>query len=423
MSYNRSNSFFKTMMIDGIELKESIGKGAFGLVHRGVTKDGKCYALKKVSKALLLSETKKTYFNNEVYLLKQVNHENIVKYFSIKETISNYYLVIEYCNGGTLLNALSLQLNLHNSAFPEDIVRFIIKQILQGLAYLHNNHIIHRDLKAENILLSFDNETDKMNSDIKKAKIKIIDFGFARYLEQNELASSIIGTPLCMDPNMLNMGCSRNNKQCYYTGKCDIWSLGIMTYYLLIGTLPFQGNNWDELYQKVKNSSFTIPSDRKLSKESILFISKLLNVEESRRPSANELLTDPFVLGNYDKSTVFTLKEDNGNEMKKCFSDYWKETVSLSKNNHRLNKSVASFFGPKNKMPFDSKENQISRQIKIDNLMKRIKHNRSLSVESNQCSLIVNSINCGTPVKKENQYPKGGLKAFFLAQNLVKKVN
>lgn len=405
-------------MIDGIEIKETIGKGAFGLVYRGVSKEGKCFALKKVSKALLLSETKKTYFNNEVYVLKQIHHENIVKYISIKETISNYYLVLEYCNGGTLLNALNDYMTLYNSAFPEEIVRFIIKQILHGLSYLHNNNIIHRDLKTENILLSYDNEDniDLFNSNITKAKVKIIDFGFARYLEQNQLASSIIGTPLCMDPTILNMGCSKNNNQCYYTGKCDIWSLGIMTYYLLIGTFPFQGNNWDELYQKVKNNKFTIPPNpnRKLSKESLVFISKLLELEESKRPNADELLNEPFILGNYDKTEVFAVKEDNCNEMKKSFSDYWKEINTISKVNQRLVKSVASFFDPKIKLLNDLKNNQLLRQEKIHNLMKRIKGNRSLSVETNQNSSVINSANSNTPVKKENQYPQGGVKAFIL---------
>ena len=217
---------------DKIELSSKIGHGAFGDVFIGKdTNTSKLYAVKKVTKELLLSSSMKSYFNNEIYLLKHLPpHRNIIKFYSIKETLSNYYVILDYCNGGSLETLIDTFASRTRHGVPEESVRYIIKEILNGLLFLGKNNIIHRDIKAENILLNYPNKEDMINCKVENAEVKIIDFGFARYLEGNQLASSVIGTPLFMDPKILNFtlpnqqnGSSSGN--CYYNKKVDIWSL------------------------------------------------------------------------------------------------------------------------------------------------------------------------------------------------------
>lgn len=415
-------------MLDGIELKQQIGKGAFGSVYRGVNKQGKSFALKKVSKTIKFDETKRIYFNNEIYLLKQVNNDNIIKYVGFKETSSNYYLILEYCNGGSLNNSLNQYMSKNNnSPFPQGIVRFIMKQIINGLVYLHSKHIIHRDLKSDNILLSFPTDVDQNNMNILKATIKIIDFGFARYLRKNEHASSIIGTPLWMDPIILNKGRNKNNKQkCYYSEKCDIWSLGIIAYQLLIGVMPFKGENWDKLYQEVTNNIFTIPQDRKLSKESISFINRLLNVDEEKRPSAFELLSDPFLIGNYNSNTILTVKEDNGCSIKKCFTDFWKETkvtpIVSPKSARNTSQKANIIFSQHKRLETEIiNMKSTNRDEKSDNIILKFSKIHTLSIDiSNHNLANTMDLKCDTPVIEENMHYIGG-EAFVKDHQYAKK--
>ena len=112
--------------------------------------------------------------------------------------------------------------------------------------------ILHRDLKSDNILINYDNEDDKKNNNIIKGKIKIIDFGFARYLTK-ELAGSAIGTPIYMDPGiLLKLNKDKNYANYAYDEKADIWSLGIICYELLVGKSAYDAESMKELLKKIK---------------------------------------------------------------------------------------------------------------------------------------------------------------------------
>ena len=123
-----------------VELKNKIGKGAYGDVFLGrniVTKE--TYAIKKITKKQLKSETIYQYFNNEIFILKHLNHPNIVKFKGLIEYKSDYYLLIEYCNGGSLERAMKYYMEKYNKPVPENIVRYFIKSILMGIFYLNQN--------------------------------------------------------------------------------------------------------------------------------------------------------------------------------------------------------------------------------------------------------------------------------------------
>ena len=288
------------MIIEDLTLIKSVGKGSFGEVFL-TSKKGtdQMFAVKKVSKSLVLQEKVKKYFNNEIYILKNVNHPNIIKLYEIKQTLNNFYLVFDLCNGGGLSNCLEKYMKLNKKPFPQDIAQSIIRQLVSGLQYLHHNKILHRDLKLDNVLLHFNTEEDKNNFNLLKAQVKIIDFGFARYLENDSLAQSVLGSPINMDPQILaKMRKIENNQSFGYDQKADIWSLGTICYEMLIGVPPFDATSYEELISKIQKGNYQIPKNLKLSKEAISFINGMLQHNPQKRLSIDELANHNFLLKN-----------------------------------------------------------------------------------------------------------------------------
>ena len=315
-----------------IELLNIIGKGSYGNVYLGKNKaNNEYYAIKVISKSQLQSKIVYQYFNNEIYILKHINHPNIVKYISLVEQKKDYWLIIEYCNGGSLVKALKYHLTKFNKPVPENIVRYFIKNILTAVIYLNNKKIIHRDIKSDNILLHYDDEEDLLSNNFIKAKIKLIDFGFARYLDENELAGSLVGTPMYMDPNVLKTFLESKSRvvQGFYDQKVDVWSLGILTYELLIGIVPFMSKDIKGLFQNVNKRDFYIPKEEKrdffLSENAIKFIDKTLNIDPNARPLPSELIKDPWI--NNEDGFLFEMKTDEEIKLiknKKLFINFWK---------------------------------------------------------------------------------------------------
>ena len=260
------------MIIDEYTITKPIGKGAFGDVYLGTKRGSPIkYAFKKLNKAKYLKNPKVfKYFENEISILKDVNHPNIIKIYDVKETFEDAYIITEYCNGGTLEQYLD-----NYKKLSEEIVQYIMKQIIEVMKYLSNKKIMHRDFSLENILINFDDENDKDNDNIMKGRIKIIDFGFARYLKKGELAKSILGNPFYMSPIIINkINKEPAYKEIGYDEKEDIWSLGIICYELLVGNNPFDHQNMKELLDKINKGDYCVPTT--LSKESISFLNCML---------------------------------------------------------------------------------------------------------------------------------------------------
>ena len=328
-----------------IELMNKIGKGAYGDVFMGInTKTKEIYAIKKITKKQLESETIYQYFNNEIFILKHLNHPNIVKFKSLTEYKSDYYLSTEYCNGGNLEHAMKYHIDTYNRPITEEIARYFISNILIGITYLNKNNLIHRDIKSDNILLHYENEEDLITHNFLKAKIKIIDFGFARYLEQDELAGSLVGTPMYMEPSILKTFMTSKSRVVdgFYDKKVDVWSLGILTYELLIGIVPFVAKNIKGLFHSVEQRDFCIPKEEKrnfrLSEAAINFIDRTLNIDMNMRPLPEELIKDPWIMGKFNKKKLFKMKSDNEIafvEKKTSFQNFWKPLEELNNNKNK----------------------------------------------------------------------------------------
>ena len=318
--------------IDDYLIKNKIGKGSFGEVYL-TTKKGrnKIFATKKMQKSIVLQPKVKKFFNNEISILQKIEHPNIIKLYEIKQKINNYYLIFEYCNGGSLLNALEKYKKKYQSPFTQEIVQYIMNQVVSGLRYLHNLKILHRDIKLDNILLNYENDEDSKNLNLLKSNIKIIDFGFARYLEDNTLAESTLGSPMYMDPLILQkLNKINNNNSFGYDQKADIWSLGTVCYEMLIGTPPFNASNLKELINNIQKGNYSIPNKLKLSKEAISFINGMLQYNPKARLDINALANHDFLVKN--------IKTFHNLDIKKAqekFND--KDAITL---NTKFNQSV-----------------------------------------------------------------------------------
>ena len=287
------------MLVDNLVLTKSLGKGSFGEVFLTKKVNGKeLYATKRMDRAEFNKPDNNKRLLNEISILQKISHKNIVKLIEVKKTKSHIYIVTEFCNGGSLTDNLNKYVQIHRKAFSEEIVQYLMKQIVSAIYYLHMNKIVHRDLKLDNILLNFPNENDKANLNMLKAEIKLIDFGFATRLRtvNGNLANTILGTPSNMEPHMLRDMENQMPSLKGYNEKVDIWSLGTLCYEMLVGRMAFAGHSMEELYKKVKAGNYKLPLW--LSKEAVSFINGMLQYDSNKRLSAVELLNHDFLKKN-----------------------------------------------------------------------------------------------------------------------------
>ena len=284
------------MLVDDYTLKEKIGEGSFGEVYLASKKgENRAYAVKVIDYKFKRNAMK--YLNNEINILKDANHPNILKCFEIKETSEKIYIITEYYNGGTLENFLETYRLKYNNFPSEEIVQYIMRQIIEGIKYLHNKHIIYRAVNLTNIMINYEDENDRINNNIMKAKIKIIDFGFSKYLKKGELTNSVLGYPINMDPIILfKLNKISEYKDNKYDEKVDIWSLGIQFYQLLVGKNPFETDDLDDLdglVEKIKNGDYYEPIT--ITKEAISFLINMLQFEPKDRLNIDILYYHEFL--------------------------------------------------------------------------------------------------------------------------------
>uniref|UniRef100_A0A3Q3R6K4 non-specific serine/threonine protein kinase n=1 Tax=Monopterus albus TaxID=43700 RepID=A0A3Q3R6K4_MONAL len=203
--------------------KHLIGHGAFAVVFKGRHKEKRDWevAVKCISKKNLAKS--QSLLSKEIKILKELQHENIVRLLDYQEIGGCIYLVMEYCNGGDLAEYLHSK-----GTLSEDTIRVFLQQIAQAMKVLRGKDILHRDLKPQNILLC---HPEGCRSSSINTCIKIADFGFARHLQANTMAATLCGSPMYMAPEVIM---SQN-----YDAKADLWSIGTIAYQCLTGKAPF----------------------------------------------------------------------------------------------------------------------------------------------------------------------------------------
>jgi len=267
-------------------LDKRIGRGSYATVWKGHVDGGDEVVAVKVISRQTLTET--TQLRQEVEVLRRISHPNIVRFRDLKKSAAHFYLVLEYCAGGDL--SIFLREKGH---VAENTARKFLTQIAAGLCALHEQNVLHRDLKPQNILLSD-------GSDVPV--LKIADFGFARALQPQDMAATVCGSPLYMAPEIL-----RHEP---YDAKADLWSVGAILFELQLGRTPFSGANPLQLLANIEKND-RVPFDgAQVSTEGQDFLRSLLMRNPSQRLSSREFGGHPYVQLNHAP----TAAEKNGTQ-------------------------------------------------------------------------------------------------------------
>ncbi|XP_022998374.1 MAP3K epsilon protein kinase 1-like isoform X1 [Cucurbita maxima] len=266
-------AFHKSKTLDNkYMLGDEIGKGAYGRVYKGLDlENGDFVAIKQVSLENIAQEDLNVIMQ-EIDLLKNLNHKNIVKYLGSLKTKSHLHIILEYVENGSFANIIKPN---KFGPFPESLVALYISQVLEGLVYLHEQGVIHRDIKGANILTT------------KEGLVKLADFGVATKLTEADVNThSVVGTPYWMAPEVIEM-----------SGVCaasDIWSVGCTVIELLTCVPPYYDlQPMPALFRIVQDKHPPIPDS--LSPDITDFLRQCFKKDARQRPDAKTLLSHPWV--------------------------------------------------------------------------------------------------------------------------------
>ncbi|XP_032555547.1 death-associated protein kinase 2 isoform X3 [Chiroxiphia lanceolata] len=274
-------AFFKQQKVEDVyDIGEELGSGQFAIVKKCQERStGVEYAAKFIKKRQSRASRRgvsREEIQREVTILQQVLHPNIVKLHDIYENKTDVVLILELVSGGELFDFLAQK----ESLSEEEATRFI-KQILDGVNYLHSKKIAHFDLKPENIML--------LDKNIPIPHIKLIDFGLAHKIEDGVEFKNIFGTPEFVAPEIVNyepLGLA-----------ADMWSIGVITYILLSGASPFLGETKQETLANITAVNYDFDEEffsntSDLAKD---FIQKLLVKDTRKRLTIQEALSHPWI--------------------------------------------------------------------------------------------------------------------------------
>ncbi|XP_065346882.1 serine/threonine-protein kinase MARK2-like isoform X12 [Cloeon dipterum] len=260
------------------KLLKTIGKGNFAKVKLAKhVPTGKEVAIKIIDKTQLNPSSLQKLFR-EVRIMKMLDHPNIVKLFQVIETEKTLYLVMEYASGGEVFDYLVL-----HGRMKEKEARAKFRQIVSAVQYCHQKKIIHRDLKAENLLLD-----SEMN-------IKIADFGFSNEFTPGSKLDTFCGSPPYAAPELFQ------GKK-YDGPEVDVWSLGVILYTLVSGSLPFDGSTLRELRERVLRGKYRIPFYMSTDCENLL--KKFLVLNPAKRASLENIMKDKWMNMGYEEDEL-----------------------------------------------------------------------------------------------------------------------
>lgn len=247
-----------------------IGRGSYSKVilceHRLT---GKKVAIKAISKDQITNRYSEEKVLREIYILKTVDSEFVVKVLEVFESEKNVLIVLEYAGGGDLLNYVRNKGKLH-----EKEAKLIFRQIVKGALDLHKAGILHRDFKLENILI-----------DSRYSTVKICDFGVSKIINPGEVIYEKCGTPAYLAPEIIK-------NEGYKDFSADIWSLGVVLYAMICGKIPFLSDSIPEIHQLILSGKFDIPTF--LSPQASSLIVQMLQLSPICRISLKRVLKHPW---------------------------------------------------------------------------------------------------------------------------------
>lgn len=205
----------------------------------------------------------------EVYILKKIRHSNIIRLFEVFQSPKHFLLVMEYADGGDLLQFVKKRQHL-----DEETAKRIFKQVVHGIAHCHCRSVLHRDIKLDNILMD------------EEGGIKICDFGVSRLITKNQSIQEQCGTPAYLAPEII----SDKGYRGYYV---DLWSLGVLLYAMLQGTVPFKAKSLESLLALIMKGKLYYPVG--ISDNATNLIESMLKIQPDERISIPNILKHPWL--------------------------------------------------------------------------------------------------------------------------------
>ena len=297
--YIKKNKRLPPTTLDYYKFVKLVGKGAFGKVTLGVHKlTGSEVAIKTIEKSYMKDDFSRKKVLQEVYILKNIKHSNVIRLLEVFESPKHLLIVMEYSGGGDLLKYIKTHGRLSESKAREYFI-----QIVYGLAHCHWRSVLHRDVKLDNILLD------------SNGGVKLWDFGVSKIMKKDQVINEQCGTPAYIAPEIIS-------DQGYSGFSVDIWSLGVLLYAMLWGTVPFKASNMKDLHNLIMKGSFSFPWE--LSSDVKDLIRNMLKLKPEERYSIPEILNSNWVksremthdsLGEIDINTNVSLSRKELNIM------------------------------------------------------------------------------------------------------------
>ncbi|KAH8330772.1 hypothetical protein KR067_007324 [Drosophila pandora] len=269
------------------DIIKKLGQGTYGKVQLGINKEtGQEVAIKTIKKCKIEAEADLVRIRREVQIMSSVQHPNIIHIYEVFENREKMVLVMEFAAGGELYDYLS-----ERKVLSEEEARRIFRQVATAVYYCHKHKICHRDLKLENILLD------------EKGNAKIADFGLSNVFDDQRLLATFCGSPLYASPEIVE-------GTPYQGPEVDCWSLGVLLYTLVYGSMPFDGSNFKRLVKQISQGDYYEP--RKPSRASTL-IREMLTVCPRKRATIEQICSHWWVNEN-DNVSCLDLAEDLANQ-------------------------------------------------------------------------------------------------------------
>jgi len=278
-----TNPDFNLPGIGNYTFHKTLGQGNFAKVKLAKHKLTGLEAAIKIIDKTQLDEKKLNKLHREVRIMKLLHHQNTVKLYEVIETKHTLFLVLEYVNGGELYDFL-----VAHGRMKEKDARAKFRQILNAVSYCHRKHVIHRDLKAENLLLD------------QNLNVKVADFGFSNWFEFESQLDTFCGSPPYAAPELF-----QGRK--YVGPEVDVWSLGVILYVLCTGCLPFDGKDLKEMREVVCRGRYKIPFYLSDSCEKLL--RKFLVRDPTKRATLDIVADDAWLNEGYDTSCLWQENE------------------------------------------------------------------------------------------------------------------
>ncbi|XP_065657077.1 calcium/calmodulin-dependent protein kinase type 1D isoform X4 [Hydra vulgaris] len=290
------------------KLSDILGRGGFSIVYHGENiATNEHYAVKSIEKKKLVGPDISN-LENEISILKKINHAHIVNLIEVIDNHRFIYIVMELVTGGELFDRI-----VERGSYTEADASHLVKQILNAVGYLHERSIMHRDIKPEN-LLYYDKK--------ENSKIMLTDFGLAK-IEDNVVQKTACGTPGYVAPEVLLLKS--------YGRPVDCWSVGVVTYILLCGYPPFNDVDQQGYSQIIEaNYEFDEPYWDDISDCGKLFVSGLMELNPQKRLTCSEALSHKWINGQFDGHK--NIHQTVSTQLKKHFNAKakWKQALNAT---------------------------------------------------------------------------------------------